>query len=108
MENIIKDEYKITIERITTSEYPAEEEILVEERHYTDKELEENHRYISHGDRSDPSRYMKKIYGKKDVIAKRTKEGKVYEQIIDATNFNINSIVSAINTPKITYDPSKV
>lgn len=94
MATIIKDQFKITIERITLSEFPSETEILVEERHYTDEEIDKN--YISRKD-SMGVEYTKKIYGKKDTIARREDKEKVFEQIVDAQNLNIRIVIGAIN-----------
>jgi hypothetical protein len=92
--NVTRDQYKVTIERITTTEYPSQADILVEERHYTDEEVEKSYTRISSDDRI---HYTKKVYGKKDIIASKEETKKVYEQIVDAEGFMIKTVIGAIN-----------
>lgn len=92
-ETVKSDHYKITIERVVTTEYPSQSDILVEERHYTDKEMDESHRWM----RDESTRLTKKVYGIKDIIAAKEKEIKIFEMTIPVSEVNLKAVINEIN-----------
>jgi len=96
-DTIIKDQFKITVQRITTLEYPSQTNILIEKRHYTDTEINESHNWMSQRDAKD---YMKELHGRKDIVASKEDKIEVYEQVVDATEFNLKKVIGAVNDPK--------
>lgn len=84
--------YKITIVKISTWEYQANQEMLAEERHYTDTELDKEHNWMRQQDRTD---LMKKIY-KQTIATKTTSENKeIYEQVVE--ELDLPKVILAIN-----------
>ena len=85
--------YEITIKRKTTKFYEDEAEILQEERHYTDKELEEQHHWMIDMDKNE---YRKKVYGRQSELKARTDEIEIYKQIIN--DINLKAITEVVNS----------
>jgi len=91
---VIRDAVQITIKRIRTIEYPTTKEQLIEERHYTDRELEENHRWMIDKDRAE---FRKKVYGSVDCLSTEKVEMQLLEQSIDFKDFKLTQVIKAIN-----------
>lgn len=87
--------YKIQITEITTIEYESTENTIVEERHYTDEEVNKSHQYMQSDNKSI---YTKKIYGSRPSVDKKDSEVKVLE--IQSNKINMNSILTAIMESK--------
>lgn len=90
---IIGKKFMVTITEVDLVELDTTETAVAEERHYTDEEIQESHRWM--GGSESKEKYMKKIY--KDVIsvAFKTNEKKVFEQTV--SELDIRKVVNAVN-----------
>lgn len=93
-----KISFEITIKEIRTTTFDTTSDILIEERHYTDKELQDNHHWMQNSDRLE---YMKKLYGTKPTIGEKKTETEVFSQTVSATDgFVLRNVIGAINDLK--------
>lgn len=76
-----RKKYKITIEEIRSYDYDSIIDSLLEERHYTDEEIEKHHQYMRNG--RDEKQFTKKVYGNKPSVATKEDKTTVLELIVD-------------------------
>lgn len=86
--------FKITVTRISTRTFETTEATLKEERHYTDVEIQENHRYINE---RESEKYTKKLYGERPTIGSNNVSEEVFEQTVKADGFDITEVIKAVN-----------
>ena len=84
--------YKVVIELYEDQEVEETKSVLKEKRHYTDKEMNEEHRWMHENDRS---KYIKEIYGRETFKTIDTKKITLLEQTV--SELNIVAVIKAIN-----------
>lgn len=83
--------FKITIEETKLVPQIRNESVLAEERHYTDKELD-NHNWMSDEDKRNS---VKKVYAPREVAGSREVETKVFEQTVES--LDLKAVIAAVN-----------
>lgn len=84
--------FKIVIEETKTVPCTLRPDDLVEERHYTDNEIQKDHRYMNEGDRAT---YKKKIYKTSEIPGNKEVTTKVFEQVVE--QLDLKAVIGSIN-----------
>ena len=85
--------FKITIYKTVKRFYEGTKEQLLEERHYTDQEINDRYNYIA---QKDTEKYTKKIYTPVPALLHTDIETKVLEQIVET--LDLKAVIRAVNS----------
>lgn len=83
--------YKVTVTEIQVTEYETEKEVLAEERHYTDAEIEKEHQWMR---TNYQEKYTKKLYGTRLIVASDKSEVNIFTIQVD--KLELSKLVPAI------------
>lgn len=86
-----KIKFRIEVKRIEEIEYKGIKEVVQEERHYTDKEIEVNYHYMLDDHKE---KFIKKVYGNAAVLAIKETEDSIL--ILEVDKLELSKIVPAI------------
>lgn len=89
--------FRITVHRIEEVETHGSISDLIEERHYTDKEINESHNWMRGDDAKKD--YLKKVYSARPVTNLKEVETKIFEQTIEG--MDVTRVILAVNEKEI-------